>query len=496
MKTFKELKILQSTKKAIENLGFDTPTPIQENAIPHIIESKDLIALAHTGSGKTLAFGIGVIEKIDPEDSKVQALILCPTRELVMQTSHVLADLLKYHEKIKVLSIFGGQQIARQIVSLKKRPQIIIGTPGRVIDHLKRRTLRLNCLKILVLDEADEMLDMGFRKDLDHILSLATTDRQTLLFSATMSKDIENIAEKYQKDALLLKIGEEDLIPKIKQSYISVKDSKNKDQVLSKMLEENKELSIIFCNTKRKVDTLKKLLEKKFMVEALHGDMRQNQRHAVMKIFKAKKIDALITTDVAARGIDVNDIKRVINYDFPQDPKYYVHRIGRTARAGKDGTSITFITEKEKRNLKILEKEIGVKIDEMKPDFLKDIIVKDVNKEVKEQKTSNKETKFLNKNELETRLFISIGKLDKITGSLLKELIIKGSKIKDEDITNIEVFEKFSFFTVNSKKADLVIKTFLDSSYNGRRVGIEISNKPNTKFKKGNNKYTHKRKRY
>ena len=459
MKTFKELNLTNNLKRAIEELGFTEPTPIQEQAIPIIQEGNDLIALSHTGSGKTLAFGLGAIEKADRKNSRIQVLILCPTRELVMQTTNVIKDLAKYSEGVRILSVFGGQEIRRQITLLKKRPQILIGTPGRIIDHIRRKTIRLDSLNMLVLDEADEMLDMGFRQDLDQILSIAPVERQTLLFSATMSDDIKTITKEYQQNAITLKMEEEDQIPHINQSYIMTKDSKNKDQILIKMLEQSNELSIIFCNTKSKVDSLAKLLsDKDLKIESLHGDMRQGQRHKIMKLFKENKVDALITTDVAARGIDVNDIKRVINYDFPNEQKYYVHRIGRTARAGKDGESITFIRQAEVSKLKNLEKEINATIKEITPDYLKDLI----------------KTVDVNTN----RMFISMGKLDNITGTQLKDFIIKKTDIKESDITNIEVFEKFSFFNITKDKTDKVVNILKELKYNNRKIGIEISTKP------------------
>jgi len=467
MKTFDMMNISSKLKKSITSMGFTNPTPIQENAIPLILLGKDLTALAHTGSGKTLAFSVGALEKLDFTNSKIQVLILCPTRELVMQTTTVLTNLSKYTEGARILSIFGGQNIDRQIYLLKKRPQIIVGTPGRVIDHLNRRTIRLDALRMLVLDEADEMLDMGFREDIDKILSTSPIERQTLLFSATMSKEIKKITNEYQRDSVTLKLDEEDLIPKIEQSYIMVKDSKNKDQILKSMLKNSNELSIIFCNTKRKVDSLNELLADEFNIEAIHGDMRQNQRRKVMDAFKSKKVDALITTDVAARGIDVNDIRRVINYDFPNDPKYYVHRIGRTARAGKDGKSVTFISPKEVSKLDSLCKELKIDVKESKPDYLKDLI----------------HDNFLG-DEKTTRLFISIGSIDGLTGTLLKKYIITETKIKEENISNIEVFDKFSFFNVDNDTSLHVIKTLSNLKYNKRRIGIEISKKPNTKFSK------------
>lgn len=466
MNSFEELDFSKDIKKAIKEMGFTNPTEIQRLATPAILAGDDVLGLAPTGSGKTLAFAVGLIDKIDPESKNTEALILCPTRELVMQTTNVIKELAKYKEGVRILAIFGGQNMDRQILLLKKKPQIIIATPGRCIDHLNRRTIKLHNLNTLVLDEADEMLDLGFRDDLDKILKTAGKNRQTLLFSATMSDEINRITKEYQQNAITIKGNVEASTPKIKQTYLYVKDSNQKDETIMTLLKNSSDLSIIFCNTKKRVDSLKRLLiSKGHNVEALHGDMSQNHRYSVMKLFKANKLTALITTDVAARGIDVNDIKRVINYDFPNDPKYYIHRIGRTARAGKDGVSITFITNREEDKFKELEKELKMKIPEFKADYLK----------------SNKKEKQTNDS---TRLFISLGKFDKITGTILKDFIIETGKVKPSDISDIEVFDKFSFFNINNNKLDKILIRFKGIKYGQRRIGIEISNHPNSKFKR------------
>ncbi|MFA4955648.1 MAG: DEAD/DEAH box helicase [Candidatus Methanoperedens sp.] len=346
---FKDLKLSREMQKAIADMGFEEATPIQAQSIPIMLEGKDVIGQAQTGTGKTAAFGIAAIEKVDPKNLAVQAVILCPTRELAIQVSEELKKLSKYKKGIEILPVYGGQPIDRQIRALKKGVQIIIGTPGRVMDHMERRTLKLEGVKMMVLDEADEMLDMGFREDIELIMKKIPLERQTILFSATMSRAILDLTKRYQKKPQMIKLEHKEMtVPEVEQFYYEVK-SQLKPEVLSRLIDVNDiKLSLVFCNTKRRVDELVDILKSRgYLADGLHGDLQQRQRDIVMSKFRRKEIEILVATDVAARGIDVGDIEAVFNYDIPADDENYVHRVGRTARAGKAGRAINFVTARE-----------------------------------------------------------------------------------------------------------------------------------------------------
>lgn len=364
IKTFEDFAISEEVLHAISDMGFEEPTPIQLMAIPQILEGRDVIGQAQTGTGKTAAFGIPIIEKIDSDNSNVQAIVLSPTRELAIQTAEEISHLMKYKKGVSVVPIYGGQPIERQLRVLKGSVQVVIGTPGRVIDHLKRGTLCLDNVKMCVLDEADQMLDMGFREDIEEILDKTPMDRQTVLFSATMPKPILDITNRYQNDPKFVKITRKELtVPQIEQSYIEVRE-RDKLEALCRLLDINDpELALVFCNTKKTVDDLMSRMQARgYFVEALHGDMKQIQRDRVMARFRSEAIDVLIATDVAARGIDVDDVDIVFNYDVPQDVEYYVHRIGRTGRAGRTGKSITFVAPREIYKLREIQRYAKIKI--------------------------------------------------------------------------------------------------------------------------------------
>lgn len=346
---FNDLNISKEVKKAVANMGFVEATPVQSQSIIPMLNGNDIVAQAPTGTGKTCAFGIPLIEGIDIASREILALILCPTRELVIQTTDELMKLTKYKESIRVLPIYGGQNIDRQIMALKRKPQIIVSTPGRLMDHMRRHTIKLGQLKYLVLDEADEMLNMGFREDIDFILQSVPDERQTVLFSATMSKEIRSIARSYLKAPVKIQITRNEItVPSIAQFYLEVNHGTKMD-VLARLIDAfDYKLSIVFCNTKRMVDELtEEMVARGYTAEALHGDMRQMQRDRVMKKFKSGELDMLVATDVAARGIDIDDIEAVFNYDIPSDCEYYVHRIGRTGRANRKGSSYTFVNRRE-----------------------------------------------------------------------------------------------------------------------------------------------------
>ncbi|WP_391117894.1 MULTISPECIES: DEAD/DEAH box helicase [unclassified Psychrobacillus] len=356
MTNFSELNISASTLKSVQRMGFEEATPIQEGTITHAMGGRDVIGQAQTGTGKTAAFGIPMIEKIDTKNPNIQALIIAPTRELAIQVSEELYKL-GYDKKVRLLSVYGGQEIGRQIRALKNKPQVIVGTPGRILDHINRRTLKLDQVQTLILDEADEMLNMGFIEDINTILESVPAERQTLLFSATMPGPIRKIAERFMKDPVEVKIKSKEMtVENIEQFYVKATD-REKFDVLSRILNVHQpELAIIFGRTKRRVDELAHALSiRGYLAEGIHGDLSQAKRMSVLKQFKSNKIDILVATDVAARGLDISGVTHVYNFDIPQDPESYVHRIGRTGRAGKSGIAVTFVTPREMGYLRIVE---------------------------------------------------------------------------------------------------------------------------------------------
>ncbi len=353
--------------RAIQDMGFTSLTPIQEQAIPYLLAGEDIIGQAQTGTGKTAAFGIPAIQKIDPNSRKLQVIILCPTRELAIQAAEELRKLAKYMQGIKVLPIYGGQDINRQIAGLRG-VQIVVGTPGRVMDHMRRHTIKLDEVKLVVLDEADEMLNMGFREDMELILGQIPGEHQTALFSATMPQPILEITGKFQKEARLVKVAARELtVPLVTQRYFRIRHE-DKNAAMIRLLEYYQpKLCLIFCNTKKMVDDLTGLLKAEgFQAEGLHGDLTQYQRDIAMNQFRSGTTNILIATDVAARGIDVDDVEIVLNYDIPQDIEYYVHRIGRTGRAGRKGRSFTFVCGKEIYRLHEIERICHTTIEEFK----------------------------------------------------------------------------------------------------------------------------------
>ena len=362
---FADLGLSESSLQAVTDMGFETASPIQSEAIPHLLEGRDVIGQAQTGTGKTAAFGLPIIEKIKAESRATQALILCPTRELAVQVAEEIKKLLKYHKGVFVGAIYGGDSIERQIRDLKKGLQIVVGTPGRVIDHLERGTLRLEHLNMMVLDEADEMLDMGFREDIESILDQTPENRQTVLFSATMSKPILALANNYLTNPKLVKVVKNEITnDNIEQLYFDVK-ARAKMEVMCRLIDFYQlKLILVFSNTKAKVDEIvENLTMRGYAAEGLHGDMRQQARTTVMTKFRSGNTNILVATDVAARGIDVNDVDAVINYDVPLDEEYYVHRIGRTGRAGKSGKAFTLIVGAERYRLRDIMGYTKVKIE-------------------------------------------------------------------------------------------------------------------------------------
>lgn len=361
---FDELELNDKILKAVKDMGFEAASPIQAKAIPLQMEGKDIIGQAQTGTGKTAAFGIPLLQKVDPKNKKLQAIALCPTRELAIQVAEEIRRLAKYMHGVKVLPIYGGQEIGKQIRSLKDGTQIIIGTPGRVMDHMRRKTVKFDQVHTVILDEADEMLNMGFLEDMETILSQLPEERQTVMFSATMPEAIARIAKNFQKEPETVRVVKKELtVPKVAQYYYEVKP-KNKVEVMCRLLDMYApKLSVVFCNTKRQVDELVEALQGRgYFAEGLHGDLKQAQRDKVMNSFRNGRTEILIATDVAARGIDVDDVEAVFNYDIPQDDEYYVHRIGRTGRAGREGKAFSFVVGKEVYKLRDIQRYCKTKI--------------------------------------------------------------------------------------------------------------------------------------
>lgn len=536
---FDELNIDERILRAIEDMGFEETSPIQTQAIPAVCEGIDVVGQAQTGTGKTAAYTIPMLMKIDPQIKKPQAIVLCPTRELAVQVAEEIRKLAKYMSDIKVLPVYGGQEIVRQIKSLKTGVQIIVGTPGRVMDHMRRKTVKFDNINMVILDEADEMLDMGFREDMETILTETPEDRQTVMFSATMPKAIMDIARNFQKDARIIKVVRKELtVSNIEQFYYEVRP-KNKTEVLCRLIDiYNPRLSVVFCNTKRQVDELiSELKGRGYFADGIHGDMKQQQRDRVMDDFRSGKVDILIATDVAARGIDVDDVDMVFNYDIPQDEEYYVHRIGRTGRAGRSGMALSFISGKEVYKLKDIERYCKTKIlaklvpslDDVKNTKLDNMfdkirqtieeggltdMVNLVEEHVNQEEYTSMDMaaallKMLigdtldREDEVEefhfdtdkddsrmVRLFINIGKKDKIKPANILGAIAGESGMPGKLVGAIDMMDNYTFVDVPAIHAEKILKVMNDNvQIKGRRVNVE---KANQSRGKGRGKGKHK----
>ncbi len=442
---FEELNLSKEVLDAVSDMGFEEMSPIQAQAIPYLMEGEDVIGQAQTGTGKTAAFGIPIVEQVDPTKNAVQAIVLCPTRELCIQVSQEISKLAKYKQGIRVLPIYGGQPIDRQIRSLKKGIQIVIGTPGRVMDHIRRKTLKLDDVRMFVLDEADEMFDMGFREDIEFVLNYIPGERQSLFFSATMAPEILRFAKKYQAEPKIVKIQHKEMtVPKVDQFYYELK-SFMKSEILSRVLDiYNPKLSVVFCNTKRMVDELTTDLQSRgYFADGLHGDLKQTQRDVVMNKFRKGTIDILVATDVAARGIDVDDVDLVVNYDIPQDNEYYVHRIGRTARAGREGTAISFVTSRDYNNLRDIQKYTKTTIERKLMPTLKDI------RENQDSKTLNELRRIMDHENLENQIkTVSYLEAEEYSASQIAAAILK----LYQNNTNLTGHKELDYVDINTNK--------------------------------------------
>ncbi len=377
---FEELDVKKEIKRGLDALGFELMTPIQAEAIPVLLKGKDVIGQAQTGTGKTAAFGIPLLEQIDPENKKLQAIVLCPTRELAVQVAGEIRSFATYMQSVKLLPVYGGQDIRKQIQGLRGT-QIIVGTPGRVMDHMRRHTIKMDDVKMVILDEADEMLKMGFREDMEVILGAIEHPHQTCLFSATMAKEILDITNRFQCNPQMIKVAAKELtMERIHQYYYAVKREYKTQALIRLMAYHQYRKSIVFCNTKAMTDELVgQLKQEGFAADALHGDLNQHQRDIVMGKFRTGALSVLVATDIAARGIDVDDVEAVFNYDIPQETEYYVHRIGRTGRAGREGVSHTLCKSKEFRRIHEIEDLCHAKMEEKKIPNSKEINAARVN---------------------------------------------------------------------------------------------------------------------
>ncbi len=517
-------------EKSLTEMGFEEFTEIQTQTIPLINNGLDVIGHSQTGTGKTAAFALPILDHLDFEDPSVQALILCPTRELAVQVQREIDKIGKYIKKLRTVSIYGGEAISKQIAVLKRKPQIVIATPGRTIDHINRKLLRFDKLKYLVLDEADEMLNMGFIEDIETIINSTNPLRQTVMFSATMPKPIVLLSKKYMKNPTIVSVVTGEKSNKdITQYYYNVMD-KNKVEAVARLLHVyNPKLTLIFCNTKRKVDDVTRELTKKgYNVDKIHGDLQQTARLHVLDKFHKGVLEILIATDVAARGLDIKNVEAVINYDVPEKSDYYVHRIGRTGRIGNKGYSFTLVSKKEmprleqilkftkssvkKRNVPTPEKVVRVKqekqlediqaiittenlnpqyelaelllnqnealevvsalLSKLEKDDQSEIVLGDINEDVH---TSTK----TGKNKDQVRFHINIGTAVGVNPKTLADLITKKTRLKNSQIKEITLRHSFSFFTVDQQHENVVKKNLSNITYNGKKCSIQIAKDKN-----------------
>jgi ATP-dependent RNA helicase DeaD len=540
MSTFKELGLNKDIIKALTDLGYENPTEIQLKAIPQVLASTDdLKAFAQTGTGKTAAFSLPILEQIDFESKYTQAIILSPTRELALQIASNIEEFSKYTKGCNVAAVYGGANIDEQIRKLKRGSQIVVGTPGRTVDLINRKQLKLDNLKWLVLDEADEMLNMGFKEELDKILAVTPKEKQTLLFSATFPREVESIAKKYLNNPVEITSGEKNKgSDQVSHQYYVVSE-RNRYNALKRIADVNPDIySIIFCRTRRETQEIAdKLIKDGYNADALHGDLSQAQRDSVMEKFRKKHLQLLVATDVAARGLDVTDLTHVINHKLPDQIESYTHRSGRTGRAGKEGISIAIVTSREKGKLRPIERIIGkqfistpvptgkeicqnqllklidkvhdIKVNETEiADFLPSIYEKlegldreelikrfvslefntflsyyenapDLN-DSDQMRRSDRDTRGKRRDdENMTRFFINIGRKDKLNPARLIGLINDQQIAKNIEIGQIEILDTFSFFELDKNYTDETISSFQkgDVSFEGRGVNVEITEK-------------------
>jgi ATP-dependent RNA helicase DeaD len=461
-KRFEDFKIEPRILKAIRDMGFEEPTPVQEETIPLFLQGKDVMAQAQTGTGKTAAFGMPIIQLIKPE-KKPLALIIVPTRELATQVAEEMDNLAKY-SKVRSLAIYGGQSISVQIQALEQGREIIVGTPGRLIDHIRRGTLKLGEIQFVVLDEADRMLDMGFIEDIEYILKHIKKGVRTSLFSATIPPEVRRLAKKYIEDPKTLIVSEDELtVPSTEQAYISV-GRKNKIWALCRILDKEKPKAIVFCSTKRMVDILvRKLQSYGYATEPLHGDLTQAKREKILQDFKNGKINVLVASDVAARGLDIDNVTHVINYDIPENPEVYVHRIGRTGRAGHEGKAITFVSWDERHLLKNIT------------DFAKSSISET---DVPQKNGKDLVRRVWDFDEMSdifgmVKFRINLGSKDGMKFVDIGDFVMKEGGVSNIAIGNVEVGEEESVVEVHKDYAEKMIWRLRKIRFKGREIRVQ-----------------------
>lgn len=526
-KTFADFDLSEELTKAISDLGYEMPSPIQRKTIPLLLEGNDIIGQAQTGTGKTAAFALPVLQQIDTKTSRVQALVLTPTRELAIQVAEAFHSYAKHLGRVRVLAVYGGQSIAQQIKHLRSGAQVVVGTPGRIMDHIRRETIDISNVKMVVLDEADEMLNMGFQEDVEWILSHTPETRQTALFSATMPKQVKRIAEKYLQNAVNVEIEQKTMtVPTISQFYLNVSD-KQKTDVLTKLLETETiegEAVLIFHRTKLGADNLTdKLQARGYAAEAMHGDMSQSQRETVVKKLKSGKVEIVVATDVAARGLDVERITTVINFDMPSDTENYVHRIGRTGRAGREGKAILFVTPRQQRMLRDIERYTKQKIEPLKMPTRADVAARRVQvlkerilKTLDEQnlelylsliedltmesgrdlaeiaaaasflsvgektlevvKDEKKESFSFNEADM-TRLFIDVGRRHQVSPAQIVAAIANEADIPGKSIAGIDIHDRFTLVDVPTQFVSQILERMKRTRIARQNVTIRIDDK-------------------
>ncbi len=469
-KSFAELGLSESTLRALSDVGYESPSPIQEAAIPSLLAGGDVIGQAQTGTGKTAAFGLPIMEYIDPSESSVQALVLTPTRELCIQVTQALRTYGE-HTGIDVVAVFGGAPIRTQQAQLRAGGHVVVGTVGRVLDLISRHSLVLHDCRFLVLDEADEMLDLGFLEDVEKILSLTPSSRQTALFSATMPPPIRKLADRYMYDPEIIKVEAATLtIDTVEQFQLPVETKAKPDKLVEVLKAEAPDQAIVFVRTKIRCEQLFKILRDRGLnARALHGDMSQGSRDGVMLAFKGGRVPILVATDVAARGLDISTVTHVINYDVPTSPDTYVHRIGRTGRVGRSGRAITFVEDRQKRELEAIERHIGTKIAQWEKGAVA------APTPVKERPRRHSKPKISRQEEPEDYVKLVLGggraaglRVADIVGAVTSKTDLEGEAVRD-----VLVLDRFSFLAVPAGEADAVIEALDGQELRGRELSLQ-----------------------
>jgi ATP-dependent RNA helicase DeaD len=473
--TFAELGLSESTLEALTHLGYKTPTPIQDQAIPPLLEGRDVIGQAQTGTGKTAAFGLPMVEYADPSDPSVQALVLTPTRELCIQVTQALRAY-GASKGLSVVAIFGGAPIRDQAARLKDA-QIVVGTVGRVMDMIGRHHLFLDNVRYVILDEADEMLDLGFLEDVESILRRAPMGRQTGLFSATVPPEIRRLADTFMHDPVEIKVRAATLtIDTVDHYYVEVPDREKPDALVRVLKEERPEQAIVFVRTKIGVDRLaRRLGDAGVRVKALHGDMSQGQRDGVMIAFKGGRERLLIATDVAARGLDITGVSHVVNYDMPNSPDIYVHRIGRTGRAGESGRAVTIITPKQRRELQAIERHAKTEIEEWSPNGKPRERRRDPERETRRPRHTKPNPRD---GVPYAKLILSAGRREGIEPADVVSVVVDNSHLENDDVRNVKVLERFAFVEVPAERAGQVAEAVSGNEVRGTALRAEVTQRP------------------